>query len=393
MTQPAGAGLRAGFALHRRTVPATSMSALSHRSGRGDRRRVAAAAAGSRSVARAARLVLGLAVVLAWAVATPSAALAHGPIAPVASSYLAKLAHAPPGLQAKVVDGDLRMWLQVPASDTVVVRDYRGAPYLRFSPAGVAVNQNSPMYYLNQTPAETPPTTLGPKTPPSWTSVSSGHTYNWHDGRLHALAAVALAPGATYVGRWVIPLVVNGRGAALSGGVWHAGAPSLAWFWPIAVLLACVLAARRVRRPGLDALLARALALTALVAAAVGGAAHELHGRPTVSVLQLILLAALLAFVAWGVWWVASGRAGYFGYFVFSFAALWVGGVLVPTLVEGFVLTALGPFVTRAATVTCLACGASLLLMAFRLAERPKLGRARGQARDDEQAGALVGQA
>ena len=40
---------------------------------------------------------------------------------------------------------------------TVVVLDYRGAPYLRFSRSGVDVNQASSMYYLNQTPAETPP--------------------------------------------------------------------------------------------------------------------------------------------------------------------------------------------------------------------------------------------
>ncbi len=64
----------------------------------------------------------------------------------------------PAGLQAKVIDGDLRMWLQVPRDQTVVVLDYRGAPYVRFSPAGVDVNHNSSMYYLNQTPvALTPP--------------------------------------------------------------------------------------------------------------------------------------------------------------------------------------------------------------------------------------------
>ena len=30
--------------------------------------------------------------------------------------------------------------------------DYRGVPYLRFTRSGVAVNENSEMYYLNQTP-------------------------------------------------------------------------------------------------------------------------------------------------------------------------------------------------------------------------------------------------
>ena len=87
----------------------------------------------------------------------PATAQAHGPVAPVASAYLAKIHQVPPGIDAKVVDGDLRMWMRVPANQTVVVIDYRGAPYLRFSPSGVWVNENSSMYYLNQTPVpETP---------------------------------------------------------------------------------------------------------------------------------------------------------------------------------------------------------------------------------------------
>ena len=62
-----------------------------------------------------------------------------------------------PVWSAKVIDGDQRMWLDVRRAGTVVVLDYRGAPYLRFSPSGIDVNQNSAMYYLNQTPAEVPP--------------------------------------------------------------------------------------------------------------------------------------------------------------------------------------------------------------------------------------------
>ena len=129
------------------------------------------------------------------------------------------------------------------------------------SRSGVEVNQNSAMYYLNQTPvAETPPSGLTRRTPPSWQRVSGGHDYGWHDGRLHALATVALSPGVAYVGRWSIPVLVDGRLSSISGGLWHADDPSIVWFWPIVVLLACVLAARRVRRPALDALVARVLA-------------------------------------------------------------------------------------------------------------------------------------
>ena len=154
-----------------------------------------------KSMACSRRGACALLVALATVATAPATAQAHGPVAPVASSYLAKIGRVPAGLDAQVVDGDQRMWLRVTSSATVVVLDYRGAPYLRFSNAGVEVNQNSAMYYLNQTPvALTPPTNLGPRTPAHWQRVTAGHDYGWHDGRLHALAAIALTPGTSFVG-------------------------------------------------------------------------------------------------------------------------------------------------------------------------------------------------
>ena len=133
--------------------------------------------------------MVALLVVLISLGAFTDSAAAHGPSAPVATSYVARVSRVPAGLNAKVVNGDLKMWLRVPESMTLVVIDYRGAPYLRFSRSGVQVNENSSMYYLNQTPIPaTPPSSLGRSTPAHWKQVSSGHTYDWHDGRLHALA-------------------------------------------------------------------------------------------------------------------------------------------------------------------------------------------------------------
>ncbi len=317
-------------------------------------------------------VLIALGALLCLAALAP-AAQAHGPIAPVASSYLAKVGRVPAGLEAKVVDGDLRMWLKVPATMTVVVLDYRGAPYLRFSSSGVQVNTNSSMYYLNQTPvAETPPTYLSRTTPPSWQHVSSGHSYGWHDGRLHALAAVALAPGTRYVGGWSIPILLDGRASTLSGGVWHAADPSIVWFWPIVVLLACVLAAWRLRDPALDARLARVLGVTALIALAVVSIGRGLHGRPNIGVGQLIEMAIILAFVAWGLRRMSRKRPGYFAYFLISFVALWEGVSLLSTLLNGFVLVALPATVARIATVLCLAAGAAIPLLVLRLAEQSK---------------------
>ena len=206
----------------------------------------------SRGAGRLRLVVLVCVGALVGAGGVPGVAVAHGPVAPIATSYEARVAQVPAGAEAKVIDGDQRMWLRVGQSETLLVLDYRGAPYLRFSRSGVAVNHNSAMYYLNQTPAEVPPSNLRPTTAPRWSSVSGGHAYSWHDGRLHALATVALAPGASYVGRWSIPVRIDGRAGAIAGGLWHASDPSIVWFWPIVVLLACVLAARRVRSAELD---------------------------------------------------------------------------------------------------------------------------------------------
>jgi hypothetical protein len=324
----------------------------------------------------------------------PAIAQAHGPVAPVASAYLAKIQKVPAGLDAKVVDGDLRMWLRVPADETVVIIDYRGAPYVRFSSSGVWVNENSSMYYLNQTPVpETPPVNLTASTRPHWHHVSGGHAYEWHDGRLHALAAVALTPGTSFVGRWNLPLRIDGRLASIEGGLWHADDPSIVWFWPIIVLVACVLAAWRVRRPRLDVLLARVLANVALAGVTIAGLGFELHGRPTISILQLVELALILAFVGWGVSRAVVRQPGYFTCFLIGVGGVWAGGVLVTTLVYGYVLIPLPAFLARAVTISNLGVGAALLLLVFRLADHAdrRVGRSEHADAVDHELGGVSG--
>jgi hypothetical protein len=262
------------------------------------------------------------------------------------------------------------MWLQVESGETVLVLDYRGAPYLRFSPSGVAVNRNSAMYYLNQTPAQAPPPNLKPTTPATWSSVSGGREYSWHDGRLHALATVARAPGTSYVGRWTIPARVDGRASAIVGGLWHADDPSIVWFWPIVVLLACTLALTRMRQPQLDTLTALALGIAALVGILVAAVGRDLHGRPDVSVFQLIELVAFVVFVIWASQRLLLRRAGYLTYFAVAFVAVYEGIQLLPTLLNGFVLAAVPPIVARVTAVVCLGCGCCLLTLSFRLVEQ-----------------------
>jgi hypothetical protein len=311
------------------------------------------------------------AVACALAGGVPAVADAHGPTAPVATSYVARISGVPTGLQAKVIDGYVRMWLRVPPTTAVTVIDYRGAPYLRFTPTGVQVNQNSSMYYLNQTPvAATPPADLNARTPPSWHAASGSHAYEWHDGRLQALVSVALSPGTHYVGRWSLPLVVDGRRTAITGALWHRNRPSFVWFWPIVVLLACVLAAWRVGSAELDARLARLLGLGCLLGTLAADVGRSLHGRQGVSALQWVEFALVAAFVGWGLRQVLLNNAGFFTYFLIGSVAVWEGLNLLPTLLNGYVLISLPAFVARAATVVCLGCGVSIMWPMFRLAER-----------------------
>jgi hypothetical protein len=325
--------------------------------------------------------LLAAAVVLAITglAGAPGAAEAHGPINPAASSFLARPSEVPAGIEAKAVDGDLRLWLRVNPSLVVVVLDYRGAPYVRFSPAGVQVNENSAMYYLNQTPTEIPPTGLGPSTPPHWHQVSGGHAYEWHDGRLHALGTTVIAPGTRYLGRWEVPVRIDGRPAAVGGGLYYSPDPPLVWFWPIVVVLACVFAGLRLRRPELDWLVARGLAFVALVAFAVAAVGQGLHGRPGVTIFQLVVMVAELAFVAWGLRWLVLRRQGWFPLFLIAGAAIYEGATLVEVLIRGFVLLAIPALVARLAVATCLAAGVGLVPLVFRIAPQP------GAASDGEE--------
>ncbi len=313
-----------------------------------------------------ARRRAGAALVLALTAAAllPGRASAHaGLTPPAATSFRAKLSSVPAGIDARIVDGDQRLWLRASPRLTAYVLGLEGEAYLRFSPAGVAVNVHSPTYYLNRRRPLKPPAGLSPGTPPLWKQLSSGHTYSWHEGRLHALAAAARTPGSAYVGRWTVPVLAGGTMTSISGTLWHADDPSLVWFWPVAVLLGCLAAVLRLRDPRLDATAMSVLAGVTLGAATLGRLGRELVGRPTVSTGQLLLVALTCA--------VAAGLAVLYlrrEWRVVAAAAIAVLGVyqglaLVGTLLHGFVLSVLPAWLERAAATTSLAAGTGLFVI------------------------------
>jgi len=341
-----------------------------------------------RSAARAAAVLASIAAV---AGVLPGRASAHaGLTAPAATSFVARIGSVPAGLEARVVDGDQRLWLRAAPGLTAYVLGFEGEAYLRFSPAGVAVNVHSPAYYLNRPRPLAVPRGLGPATVPLWKQVSHGHVYEWHEDRLHSLAAAARTPGSSYVGRWTIPVLADGRMTSITGGLWHADAPSRVWFWPVLVVLGCLAAVLRLRDPRLDAIAAAALAAAGLGAATLGRLGRELYGRPTVSTGQLLLVAltcavaAALALLYLRPVWRAPAGA------VIAALAIYQGLALGGTLLHGFVLSVLPPWLERAAAATSLAAGVGLLVVviagsAFRGGEAQDEGATPARARPQPQ--------
>lgn len=330
---------------------------------------------------RVALILALLACALACLGPLAGGARADGPVSPTATNYLARITHAPSGLNAKIVDGYLSMSLTVAPSDHVTVMDFRGAPWVRFTPSGVAVNLNSEEYYLSQVPfPASPPNGLTRTTPPHWKQVSSGHSYTWREGRLHALATIAVAPGQSYMGPWLIPVVVNGRQEKITGGVWYHGAPSPVWFWPIVVMVACTFAGVRLRSTELNRRIARPLALAVLTAVAVGMGSKYLHGAPGIGLSGVLFLIITLAIVAAVARPLIAGRFEGLLLLCTCVISLWAGLTLLPTLTHGYAMVVIPILLIRVITVVLLGGALSLAVLGTRLLERAPDVEAEAQA-------------
>ena len=126
--------------------------------------------------------------------------------------------------------------------------------------------------------------------------------------------------------------MIDGRAAHLVGGIWHTGAPSIVWFWPIFVLLACALAAWRVRSAELDRRLGRSLTLTLLALIGLATAARYLHGRPGVGIGSILLLLVILAALGAATLAVLRNRAGLPLMVGTAIVALWTGLKMITVL-------------------------------------------------------------
>ena len=291
----------------------------------------------------------------------PATALAHGRNAPVATSFRARVDQVPArALEAKVVDGDRKLWLRVPSRVTLTVLGFDREPYIRFEPAGVYLNLRSPTYYLNRPRPLYAPAGTSASAPPDWKRVTHGHTYSWHENRLHALERLVNGGKARKVGRWSVPVEVAGGRSLIGGTLSYVPGPR-GWVWPLAVITAIgvALAAAALRRRYAEV----ALPVLALAAALVARLGRELYGRPEVTAASLavaVLSCVLALALLWGLFKARAERRQLVA-LVIGGLALYQGLTLAPTLTKGVVLAALPANIERAGVATALACAVATL--------------------------------
>lgn len=288
------------------------------------------------------RVALALGVV-ATAAALPSVASAHvGRTLPVATDFTARITVPVRGIDAKVTDGDQSLWLRLPASATATVPGVLGEPLLRFDRRGVWLNLRSPTAQSDRIDrTELRSTASG--TPPLWHRVTSGHSYLWHEHRLHALEPIARTTGSA--GPWSIPLVFDGRRRSLRG-VLDYSAPGAVWAWiaaPVILALAGAFVATR------SAAALASLALTATAAVWAIRIGRELYGRPTVPVvgwIEIAITSLVGALFVFGLTRRNDGTRTFTAFFV-GFGALYEGLTMLPLLTHAIALNALPSLLAR----------------------------------------------
>lgn len=141
---------------------------------------------------------------------------------PLLGSFLVAADPAPAGLQVQALPGRLPgVFLSAQVPVTVLGRD--GEPFLRFSAAGVEVNERSRTHVEDR---QARGESAGPPSPtPVFRLVAPEATsYTWLDTRLRyprdlPPEDVLRAGGPTVVETWQVPVQVAGRPAALTGSV------------------------------------------------------------------------------------------------------------------------------------------------------------------------------
>jgi hypothetical protein len=292
------------------------------------------------------------------ALALPASAAAHSRGPAVALDYRLRVDAVARGVSARVLDGDRSLRLAVAPGVLAVVLGYLGEPVLRFDDGGVWANRASPTASADRI------VRLGR----GWQRVTGGRTFAWHD---HRLAPPAAHGRTGPVGRWTVPVVVDGQRSSVAGTFWRVGRPSVVPWLAGAVALAAAIAGAALRRRA-RALLTIALGTLAGVAALVAITTFAVRDAPTGEVAWLQLGAAAAVALVLGAILVAahgSRRAHAAGVVGAVAAAASLGSLSV--FWHGVVVSALSPTLARLACGLALVAGSAAGVLSVLVDEQP----------------------
>jgi len=309
------------------------------------------------------RPLLVLALAAGAALGAPGAVLAHGGTnAPVATNFRA-LITSPDAVTAKVVDGDRMLWLRADARETILVPGVAGEPLLRFDRRGVFVNVHSLTAQSDRIDRLDLHALANAR--PLWHRLTGAHAYLWHEHRLHVLEPLARGRSSpARLGRWSVPLVVDGRRRVLSG-VLDYTPPGRTWAWlslASALGLAAVVAAWR---RGPTAVRLALLATPLIWTVRIG---RELYGRPNVGTVGYLEAIGTSAVGAWILYGLVNRNLDVrsFTALMAGLGGLYQGLTMLPVLTHAIALTLLPTTAARVFVVGCLGLGAGALVGAAR---------------------------
>lgn len=331
-----------------------------------------------RRAARPLRIgTAGLLLGVAFVVATPAVAAAHGAGGVEPTNYRSRvvsLEPSAPGVTVRAIDLGTSLALTNTGDADVVVLGYDREAYLRVGPRGVFENVRSPATYLNRSfrldeASEPIPALADPDAAPRWRKVDDGRTARWHDHRAHWMGradppAVRADPGRTHlVQEFEIELRRGSDRLVARGDVRWVPGPS-PWPWVAAAgALACVvIVASRSRRgaPAVAGTLALVATSEALhVLGSWGGTTLPVADRLGASVYALVAIVVTL--VALGtVLRRGVDRAAPLVLLAGLFVAIAGGLADVQALARSEIPTTLGSGLARATVAVALGAGAGL---------------------------------
>lgn len=121
----------------------------------------------------------------------------------------------PPGVTASVIDARLpQLRLEVPIGTTFEVLGADGRPVLRMTPRGSFARADSPEYVEHRRAIG-----LAPEAETGWVPIDRPTTVTWADPRLSYVGEPpsGVGEGTFPLGRWRLPVVVNGQPGELAG--------------------------------------------------------------------------------------------------------------------------------------------------------------------------------